>query len=86
MTPPTMIISPVLLASLAKPPPPAPLSGTQPLKRLLVASSIPVAFGAFGGVAVLVLIVSFVVPASGRGLHDRVAGSMVVALPREETT
>ena len=32
---------------MAKPsPPPAPLSGTQPLKRLLVAS-IPVAFGAF---------------------------------------
>ena len=41
-----MIVSAVVLA-LAKPPPPAPLSGTQPLKRLLVASSIPVAFGAF---------------------------------------
>ena len=45
----------------------------------------PIAFGAYGGIVLLVLIASFVVPASGRGLHDRVAGSIVVALPREET-
>jgi uncharacterized RDD family membrane protein YckC len=52
--------------------------------RALVLYGAPVAFGAFGGVVLLILVVSFVVPASGRGLHDRVAGSVVVALPREE--
>lgn len=54
--------------------------------RALVLYGAPVAFGAFGGVVVLALIASFVIPASGRGLHDRVAGSIVVALPREETS
>ena len=54
--------------------------------RALVLYGAPVAFGAFGGIVVLVLIASFVLPASGRGLHDRIAGSVVVSLPREETT
>lgn len=52
------------------------------LARTLVLYGAPVAFGAYGGVLVLVLLVSFVVPASGRGLHDRLAGSAVVAEPR----
>ena len=52
--------------------------------RALVLYGAPIAFGAYGGIVLLVLIASLVIPASGRGLHDRVAGSIVVALPREE--
>ncbi|MEK9580616.1 MAG: hypothetical protein VW037_08940, partial [Acidimicrobiaceae bacterium] len=51
--------------------------------RALVLYGGPIAFGAFGGTFLLVLVVSVVLPASGRGVHDRLAGTTVVALPRE---
>ena len=51
--------------------------------RALVLYGAPVVFGAYGGFVLLVLVISFVLPANGRGLHDRVAGSIVIALPRE---
>lgn len=45
---------------------------------------LPVAFfGAFGFVVPLVLLGSIVVAADGRGLHDRLLGTLVVALPRD---
>ena len=52
--------------------------------RGLVLYGAPVALGAYGGFVILALIASFVIPASGRGFHDRIAGTMVVALPRED--
>lgn len=54
------------------------------LARALVLYGAPVALGAYGGIVLLVLLASFAIPASGRGIHDRVAGSIVVALPRED--
>lgn len=40
----------------------------------------PVLFlGPVGGIVLLVVFVSLAVPASGRGLHDRIAGTIVVA-------
>lgn len=51
--------------------------------RALVLYGAPIALGAFGGLFLLVLLASFVIPAGGRGLHDRLAGTTVVALPRE---
>ena len=51
--------------------------------RALVLYGAPIALGAFGGLFLLVLLASFVIPANGRGLHDRLAGTTVVALPRE---
>lgn len=65
--------------------PTARVPWTRASARALVLYGAPVAFGAFGGIVVLALIASFVIPASGRGLHDRIAGSIVVALHREET-
>lgn len=45
---------------------------------------LPVAFfGAFGFVVPFVLLCSIVVAADGRGLHDRLLGTLVVALPRD---
>lgn len=64
---------------------PAPqVPWSRAIARALVLYGAPIALGAFGGVFLLVLIASFVIPASGRGLHDRVAGTAVVALPSEE--
>ncbi|MDW3220843.1 MAG: RDD family protein [Acidimicrobiales bacterium] len=40
--------------------------------------------GVFGLVVVLVLLVSIVIAADGRGLHDRLLGTLVVSLPRED--
>ena len=36
------------------------------------------ALGAYGGPVLLVLLASLALPATGRGLHDRLAGSIVV--------
>jgi len=55
---------------------------TRAFARTLVLFGAPVALGAYGGVVLLVLLASLVVPASGRGVHDRIAGSVVVAEPR----
>ena len=44
----------------------------------------PVAFGAYGGAALFVLLASLAIPATGRGLHDRLAGSIVVAVEIED--
>lgn len=44
----------------------------------------PLFLGAYGLVGFFVLLLSFVIPRSGRGFHDRVAGTIVVALPRDE--
>lgn len=55
-----------------------PLPWARTLARTLVLYGAPVAFGAFGGAVLLVLLVSLAIPASGRGLHDRIAGSVVV--------
>lgn len=45
---------------------------------------VPVIFlGAPGVVVAAILLVSVVVAADGRGLHDRLLGTLVVALPRE---
>lgn len=41
-------------------------------------------FGAFGLGVLLVLLVTIVVAADGRGLHDRLLGTLVVSLPTEE--
>ena len=54
------------------------------LARTLVLYGAPVALGAYGGAVLLVLLVSLVLPATGRGLHDRVAGSIVVVAERGE--
>ncbi|MEO0493824.1 MAG: RDD family protein [Actinomycetota bacterium] len=54
------------------------------IARALVLYGGPIVFGAYGGLFLLVLVLSFVLPASGRGLHDRLAGTTVVALPPEE--
>ena len=43
----------------------------------------PVALGAYGGFVWLVIFLSLAVPASGRGLHDRLVGSVVVGASRE---
>ena len=40
-------------------------------------------FGGFGLVVPLVLLVSVVIAADGRGLHDRLLGTLVVTIPRE---
>lgn len=39
--------------------------------------------GAYGLVVTVVLLVSVVIAADGRGLHDRLLGTLVVTLPRE---
>ena len=54
------------------------------LARTLVLYGAPVAFGAYGGAVLLVLLVSLALPATGRGLHDRVVGSIVVMVDRDE--
>lgn len=64
--------------------PAARMPVTRATARALVLYGAPVAFGAYGGLVLIVVVASFVIPASGRGIHDRVAGSIVVALPREE--
>ncbi len=66
--------------------PRASMPWTRASARALVLYGAPVAFGAYGGFVLLALVVSFVIPASGRGLHDRIAGSIVVAPPREESS
>lgn len=40
-------------------------------------------FGAFGLVVSVLLLASIVVAADGRGLHDRLLGTLVVSLPRD---
>ncbi|GJM37754.1 MAG: hypothetical protein DHS20C19_11210 [Acidimicrobiales bacterium] len=46
---------------------------------------LPVIFlGAVGSVVAIGLLVSIVIAADGRGLHDRLLGTLVVSLPREE--
>ncbi|MEM8707120.1 MAG: RDD family protein [Actinomycetota bacterium] len=64
--------------------PTARVPWSRAVARALVLYGAPVALGAFGGLFLLVLVASFVIPASGRGLHDRLAGTTVVALPRED--
>lgn len=64
--------------------PAARVPATRAIARALVLYGAPIAFGAFGGLVVLALVASFVIPASGRGLHDRLAGTTVVSLPRSE--
>ena len=64
--------------------PRASMPWVRAVARALVIYGAPIAFGAFGGFVLLALVISFVIPASGRGIHDRIAGSVVVALPREE--
>lgn len=54
------------------------------LARTLVLYGAPVALGAYGGAVLLVLLVSLALPATGRGLHDRLAGSIVVMVERDE--
>ena len=64
---------------------PGSLPVIRAVARALVLYGAPVALGAsFGGLVLVALVASLVLPASGRGLHDRAAGSIVVALPREE--
>lgn len=46
---------------------------------------LPVIFlGVFGSVVAIGLLVSIVLAADGRGLHDRLLGTLVVSLPRED--
>lgn len=46
---------------------------------------LPVIFlGAFGLIVLIVLLATIVIAADGRGLHDRLLGTLVVSLPREE--
>ncbi|MEZ5245954.1 MAG: RDD family protein [Acidimicrobiales bacterium] len=40
-------------------------------------------FGAFGFVVPLVLLISVAIAADGRGLHDRLVGTLIVSIPRE---
>jgi len=54
------------------------LATVRAVARTFVLYGAPVAFGAYGGAFVLALTISFIVPASGRGLHDRLASSMVI--------
>ena len=54
------------------------------ITRALVLYGAPVALGAYGGFVVLVLVASIVIPASGRGLHDRLAGTSVVSIREAE--
>jgi len=61
-----------------------PLSPSRALARSLVLYGAPVALGPAGGIVVLAVLVSLAVPASGRGLHDRLCGSVVVAEPSAE--
>lgn len=44
----------------------------------------PMFFGAYGGIVPLALLVSVVVMADGRGLHDRLLGTLVVMIDRDE--
>ncbi len=55
-----------------------PLPWPRALARTLVLYGAPVALGAYGGTVLLVLLASLALPATGRGLHDRLAGSIVV--------
>ena len=61
----------------------APLPWSRVLARTLVLYGAPVAFGAYGGAVVLLLLASLTLPATGRGLHDRLAGSIVVVADRD---
>lgn len=61
-----------------------PLPWLRALARTLVLYGAPVALGAYGGVVLLVLLISLALPATGRGLHDRLAGSIVILERREE--
>lgn len=46
---------------------------------------LPVIFlGAYGLLVLLVLLATVVIAADGRGLHDRLLGTLVVSLPRDE--
>ena len=54
------------------------------LARTLVLYGAPVALGAYGGAVLLVLLASLALPATGRGLHDRLAGSIVVVADRDQ--
>jgi uncharacterized RDD family membrane protein YckC len=56
------------------------------LARTLVLYGAPVAFGAYGGALLLFLLASLTLPATGRGLHDRLAGSIVVVADRSPRT
>jgi uncharacterized RDD family membrane protein YckC len=61
----------------------APLPWPRVLARTLVLYGAPVAFGAYGGAVLLLLLASLTLPATGRGLHDRLAGSIVVVADRD---
>jgi uncharacterized RDD family membrane protein YckC len=50
------------------------------LARAVVLYGPPLVFGGPGALVVVVLLVSIVVPRSGRGLHDRLAGTTVVSI------
>ncbi len=45
----------------------------------------PLFLGAYALLGFIVLLLSFVIPRSGRGFHDRIAGTIVVTLPRGES-
>jgi uncharacterized RDD family membrane protein YckC len=45
----------------------------------------PLFLGAYALLGFIVLLLSFVIPRSGRGFHDRIAGTIVVTLPRDES-
>lgn len=60
------------------------LGPARAIARALVLYGAPVALGAYGGFVWLVIFLSLAVPASGRGLHDRLVGSVVVGASREE--
>lgn len=45
----------------------------------------PMFLGAYALLGFLVLLLSFVIPRSGRGIHDRIAGTIVITLPRDES-
>ena len=50
------------------------------IARAVVLYAPVIFFGSYGALVVVVLLVSFAIPRSGRGLHDRLAGTTVVSV------
>lgn len=59
-------------------------AGLAALGRATIVYVPPMFFGAYGGIVPLVLLASVVTMADGRGLHDRLLGTLVVMIDRGE--